>query len=230
MEDWQVDNKLLLLNDPEDPPTFFSRRWLTTTTPDLAFATEDLSKKATRTVKGQLGGSDHKPVIIFLDLHFKPQEAKTFPRWNYKKADWERFSALVDQYSERICNKQHHLNQRVKDVNQVILKAATETIPRGARKNYRPYWTEELQQLEEEVTEAREAVVNDTTEENNITLKAAIAQHRKTFIQEARRSWQEKTEQLNLDKDGNKLRRLTQAMNDENKKVLQSPYSRTTSC
>ena len=56
VEDWQIDNKLLLLNDPDDPPTFFSRRWRTTTTPDLAFATENLSKKATRTVMGQLRG------------------------------------------------------------------------------------------------------------------------------------------------------------------------------
>ena len=25
VEDWQIENNLLLLNDPEDPPTFFSR-------------------------------------------------------------------------------------------------------------------------------------------------------------------------------------------------------------
>ena len=49
-EDWQFDSKLLLLNDPQDPPTFFSHRWLSTSTPDLAFATDDLSKKTTREV------------------------------------------------------------------------------------------------------------------------------------------------------------------------------------
>ena len=43
VEDWQIENNMLLLNDPEDPPTFFSRRWISTSTPDLAFATEDLS-------------------------------------------------------------------------------------------------------------------------------------------------------------------------------------------
>jgi ribonuclease HI len=218
VEDWQIDNKLLLLNDPEDPPTFFSRRWLTTTTPDLAFATEDLAKKTTRSVQGQLGGSDHKPVLICLDMHHKPQEAKTFPRWNYKRAKWDKFSTLVDQYSETICSKHHHLNQKVKDFNKIILKAAKETIPRGARKDYRPYWTEELQQLEDEVSEAREAVENDPTVENNISLKAATAKHRKVLNEEARRSWHEKTEQLNLDKDGSKLWNLAKAMNDESSK------------
>ena len=48
VEDWQVDNGLVLLNDPDDPPTFFSRRWLSTTTPDLAFATNNLSMIASR--------------------------------------------------------------------------------------------------------------------------------------------------------------------------------------
>ena len=26
VEDWQIENNLLLLNEPDDPPTFFSRR------------------------------------------------------------------------------------------------------------------------------------------------------------------------------------------------------------
>ena len=216
VEDWQIDNGLVLLNDPDDPPTFFSRRWLTSSTPDLAFATNDISRIATRTVLKQLGGSDHRPVKISLDLHFKPQEAKTFPRWNYKKANWERFSSLVDQYSLKISNKQQNLNTKIKALNQVILKAAQESIPRGARKNYKPYWTEELQQEEDAVAEARDRVEEDPSQENNITLKAATARHRRTFIQEARRTWQEKTEQLNMDKEGNKLWNLARALNDEN--------------
>ena len=90
-EDWQTDNKLLLLNDPDGPLIFFSRRWLTYTTPDLTFAAEDMSRKVTQLVVSQLGGSDHKPLLITLDVHYKPQAAKTFPRWNCKKAYWKRF-------------------------------------------------------------------------------------------------------------------------------------------
>ena len=44
-EDWQIESNMLLLNDPEDPPTFFLPLWISTSTPDLAFATEDLSTK-----------------------------------------------------------------------------------------------------------------------------------------------------------------------------------------
>ena len=74
IEDWQIDQKLLLINDPDDAPTFYSRRWLTTTTPDLALATEDLAKKTTRRILDQLGGSDHRPILLSLDLNYNPQK------------------------------------------------------------------------------------------------------------------------------------------------------------
>ena len=214
-EDWQIDNKLLLLNDPDDPPTFFTRRWLTPTTPDLVFATEDMSRKATWTVLSQLGGSGNKPVLMTLNLHYKPQAAKTFPRWNSKKADWKRFSNLTDQCATQYLSQETAPELGDKDLNQVILQAAKETILRGARRNYGPYWTEELQQMENEIAEARENTENNPRLENSIALKAATDKHRKVFVYEARWCWREKTEQLNLDKNSSKLWRLTKAMNDE---------------
>ena len=158
VEDWQVDNGLVLLNDPDDPPTFFSRRLLSSTTPDLAFATNDLPRIAPRTVLSQLGGSDHKPIKISLDLQHRTQKTSTFPRWNYKKANWERFSKLADQFTQRISNKRQNLNTNIKAFNQAVLKAAQQSIPRGARKNYKPYWTEELQQQEDAVREVNNLV------------------------------------------------------------------------
>ena len=87
MEDWQIESNMLLLNDPEDPPAFFSRRWILTSTPDLAFATEDLSRKTSRNVLSQLAGSYHRPVLLAINLKYRPSNPKTFPRWNYKKVD-----------------------------------------------------------------------------------------------------------------------------------------------
>ena len=53
------------------------------------------------------------------------------------------------------------------------------------------------------------------TVENNVALNAASARYRKSYNKAARNSWREKTENLNLDRDGNKLRKLTKAINDE---------------
>lgn len=218
IEDWQIDQKLLLINDPDDAPTFYSRRWLTTTTPDLALATEDLARKTTRRILDQLGGSDHRPVLLTLDLNFKPPEEKCFPRWNYKKANWTRFSQLTDEAALKINNKQDHINKKIRDFNQALLNAAKSTIPRGARRNYKPYWTEELQQLEDDLSKARDDAENNPGIESNIALKEATVQHRKVHMEEARKSWAEKTEGLNFDKDGRKLWKLTKALNDEGSK------------
>ena len=68
VEDWQIESNMLLLNDPEDPPTFFSRPWISTSTPDLAFTTDDLSQKTSWTVLSQLAGSDHRPVLLAINL------------------------------------------------------------------------------------------------------------------------------------------------------------------
>ena len=216
VEDWQIDSRLVLLNDAEDPPTFYSRRWKTTSTPDLAFATDSIAKITAREVLEQLGGSDHRPVKLLVDLDLKPEQQKCFPRWNYKKAEWTKFQSLTDQYTKCIKERDQNVNRAVANYTSAILRAAKETIPRGARKNYRPYWTQELQDREDEVSNARHKVENHPTVDNNIAFKASNAKYRKAYKEAARASWKEKTEKLNLDRDGKKLWKLAKAMNDEN--------------
>ena len=113
-------------------------------TPDLVFATNDVSRIASRTALSQLGGSDHKPIKISLDLQYRAQRISTFPRWNYKKANWECLSQLVNQLTQKISNKRQNLNTEIKALSQAVLKADQEVNPRGPRRNYKPYWTEEL--------------------------------------------------------------------------------------
>ena len=189
---------MLLLNDPEDPPTFFSRRWISTSTPDLAFATEDLSRKTNRKVLSQLAGSDHRPVLLAINLQYRPSNPKTFPRWNYKKADWEMFSRLTNEYCKTVKADHFNINKATDSFNQSTLRAASETIPRGARNNYKPYWTEDLQGLEDEVARTREKVENNPTPQNNIAHKACTAKYRKAYLQAARTSWREKNRKAEL--------------------------------
>ena len=54
VEDWQIDSKLQLLNNADDPTTYFSHYWRTTSTPDLAFTADNLHTKSKRTVLTQL--------------------------------------------------------------------------------------------------------------------------------------------------------------------------------
>ena len=111
----------------------------------------------------------------------------------------------------------YNINQEVKSLNDCILKAAKETIPRGARKNYRPYWTAELQEMEDTVETARVDAEQRPTVQNNVHLKASEVKCKKAYIQAARSSWGEKTNELNMDRDGKKMWNVIRAMNDESK-------------
>ena len=90
VEDWMITNRLVLINKPSDTPTFYSRVWHTTSNPDLAIATDDIQKIAEREVCAQLGGSDHRPIILTVQKQIQGS-GKLSPSWNYKKADWDLF-------------------------------------------------------------------------------------------------------------------------------------------
>ena len=108
---------------------------------------------------------------------------------------------MTDEYTAHINTHQKDANIMTKDFNAAIVKAVAETIPRGVSKKYRPYWTEELQQLEKKLMQEDKGVKKEPTTENNINLKAKTASYKKTFTEAARNSWKRETENLNLDKD-----------------------------
>ena len=143
VEEWQVLNNLQLLVNPSDEPTFYSRRWKTTSTPDLAFTSSDMSGATNRSVLPPLATSDHKPIAIMLASEVN-QKGNTLPRWNYKKADWANFETLTNQFTSAINCKTHKIEKSAKEFTRAILKAAKQSIPRGARQNDIPNWSEEL--------------------------------------------------------------------------------------
>lgn len=216
VEAWQDEHHLILVNDPTDTPTFYSRRWRTTTTPDLAFCTDDIHGKISRKVEEQLGGSDHRPVV--LTMRAKAPGQPQHPRWNYKKAKWGLFSKRTNELTRNIEVEGRNMNNVVKEFNNCISKAAKECIPYGARKDYTPYWTSELQKAHDALTEARQEAESYPSQENNIKLQERKAKFLRTKLESKRRSWREKTASLNMEKDTTKLWRLTKALNEESTK------------
>ena len=76
IEAWQDDKNLTLINQPYDTPTFYSRCWHTTRTPDIALCTEDLHSITMREVGNQLGGSDHRPAYLTLEASINSTKVK----------------------------------------------------------------------------------------------------------------------------------------------------------
>ena len=79
VEDWIITNQMVLINHPDEPHTNYSRAWRKTSCPDIAIATDDVAKITERHVKQQLGGSDHKPILLVIkqDLRQAGRERTT---------------------------------------------------------------------------------------------------------------------------------------------------------
>jgi len=217
VESWQDENKLILINRPTDPPTFYSRCWQTTSSPDLAFCSEEIGRNTTREVMDQLGGSDHRPVLLTLGIDTTTEDCR--PRWNYKKANWWLFKHRSSELCKDITVQGRNINSVVRDFNASILKAAGECIPRGARKNYKPYWSKELELKEQELSRARKEAEDNPSLENNNRLQKTKAQLHRSTLQAKRTSWREKTKSLNFEKDSTKLWKLTKQLNDESSRA-----------
>nr|KAG5714784.1 hypothetical protein BaRGS_000272 [Batillaria attramentaria] len=221
VEDWMMENQIVLINKPDDKPTSYSRAWKTSSTPDLAIATDDIHRLSTRAVSTQLGGSDHLPVTITISS-IGCTEHNMAPSWNLKRAKWTTFREKADHLCKDISQSQH-LNKNVQLFSDAVLQAAKVSIPRGKRRQYRPYWSDHLAQLHTELDSARETMEDNPITENvqrHNAIKETFNQQKRTEIQ---RSWNEKTSSLNMEKDTGKLWNLTKTLNED----VAPKYSRT---
>ncbi|CAG2257388.1 unnamed protein product [Mytilus edulis] len=191
IKDWQDEHNIILVNDPADTPSFYSRRLHTTTIPDLAFCTDDIHQNISRKVCDQLEGSNHRPVILSIRGTKTPINAQ-LPRWNYKKANWGKFETRANELTKDIVTEGKNINNVVKIFNASIVKAAKESIPRGVRKDYNSYWSNEIQETHNALTRAREEAESNPSQENNIKLQQSKAKHLKTKLECQRRGWREK--------------------------------------
>ena len=69
------------------------------------------------------------------------------PTWNYKKADWKCLREVADLYTKSIIFSKQSVNKNLSNFNSAVLKAAKESIPRGRRNNYKPYWNKTLRRF-----------------------------------------------------------------------------------
>nr|KAG5696843.1 hypothetical protein BaRGS_030967 [Batillaria attramentaria] len=95
------------------------------------------------------------------------------------------------------------------------MEAAKQTIPRGRRQEYKPYWSERLQTLQDQLTTAREQVEQTPSPENNAAYSRARTAFDEEKTKEVRNSWKEKTTSLNMERDTGKLWKLTKTLNDD---------------
>ena len=87
--------------------------------------------------------------------------------------------------------------------------------PKGARKDYKPYWTEGLNNKHNELTTTRNLADVAPSIENNTALKHTNGKFIKTRNEARRSSWMIRTASLNMETYNNKLWCLTKQLNDK---------------
>lgn len=133
---------------------------------------------------------------------------------NYK-AKWKLFSHCTNVLARDLQVQGRDINHVVRELNSFVLQAAHECIPRGTHKDYKPFWSNQMQELQDEMTEARQKIENHPSDENDTQLEQTKAKFLKAKLQARRQSWREKTAALNLEKDGKKLWRHVGQLNDK---------------
>ena len=168
----------------------------TWSTPDHAIASENIQKICDREVHTPLGGSDHLPVLLKVTLTEQTNAQKKGPSWNYKK-DWSKFQNPTDVLCRELDNdNNNNINTSVQQLTDCILQSAKQAIPRGRRKDYKPYWSNHLQCLYDQLTEARKRLEQLPSPKHTILCNKARTAFDEEKSQEARWSWQESLESV----------------------------------
>uniref|UniRef100_A0A0R3T7K8 Endo/exonuclease/phosphatase domain-containing protein n=1 Tax=Rodentolepis nana TaxID=102285 RepID=A0A0R3T7K8_RODNA len=119
------------------------------TTPDLLLASSDISEHTHRKIIDD-PGSGHKPVIASVNIGSKSMTTKvpTKLSWNFKKADWPRFTNLLEnELHTGSLNFNQHPDKLCDDIKNIMIRCAKKTIPHGKTKHYRVFWSKHLEEL-----------------------------------------------------------------------------------
>ena len=180
-------------------------------------------------------GSDHRPILTSI-LATKKKQRKQKTRWNFKKANRDLFNETFDSKLQTFSGKFTNEDQLKEclysytsadklnsDITNCILEASAQGIPRGCRKNYKPFWNEEIEDAVSKREAARQVLENEENDANKINYNKACAQVRKTINSAKRNTWAVTTGNLNLAQGGAKAWSLLNNLNGENRRQNPKP-------
>ena len=109
------------------------------------------------------------------------------------------------------------------DVTKAILDAAAKSIPRGCRKDFKPFWTPEIQDAVDRRSKARKAVEENPTDETKMNYNRECAKVKLAVNSAKRQAWAKTTGELNLSQNGTKAWSLLNNLCGENRKQNPKP-------
>ena len=220
VEELTNTTNLVLLQDKNSKETLFHRPSGKTFRPDHTLISADIRSQCQIEVMEDLG-SDHLPILITLGVK-NEENTRRDPRWNYCKADWQEYRNKTDD-SLRILDCNKDIDSQVTDFTNAILQVAASTIPRGNRKKYSIIWNEDIQTAVNERKKARKQAVKAPTIENKREYNRCSAKVKLLSRELKKKSWEKKTGQLDLNKDGKKAWTLLDKLSGKSRKTNPTP-------
>ena len=143
VEEWASANDLTLLHNQKDNPSFMSGRWKRGYNPDLVFVSSQHYMCFEKTIADPIPKSQHRPLIINIRPTIRALEPNSTPRFNFKKANWDKFTTQLDAEITSLEPTPDNYDA----FQKLTWKIAKQHIPRGCRKNYIPCLTNENKEL-----------------------------------------------------------------------------------
>ena len=189
-------NNFILLNDGS--PTHFSTH-NSFTHIDLSFCTPILKIHSEWSILDDLHGSDHFPIIIKMFPHTNSIIRRHKPKYNFKKANWLKFSESTKQITNSIPIS-NNINKEAANIKRIFCSSANTSIPKiKINKNSRnvPWWNSQIQSLKEIKIELWREFNRNINKENLLKYKKANAQYKRQIKITKKESIEKFTSEIN---------------------------------
>ena len=216
LEDACSTTNFFIVQDSSSPPTLLHRAHNTLSRPDLTVLSSDLLHKYSTQVTDGIG-SDHRPILTTIEAPSKHHyERRT--AWNFKKAKWDLYKETTDKLLQEIDSTDKDVNGLCSAITGALLKAASQCIPRGCRKKYKPFWNSTLEDVVKKRQMARKQLEANPTVENKINYNRTSAVAKRSLKTAKKQKWEQTCADLDLTKDGSKAWSLLNNLSGDKRK------------
>jgi len=205
--DWMIDNNLESLNDGSATRT--NRITSNPSSPDISLIGSKWSGKCSWTVEEDIGGSDHLPIMITLNIGTQHQSIRgKNPRWKTNGVDWEKFAEAVNADIDKIYEGST-TTEKITLFNKILNEAAVKHVGKvkpGRRS--KPWVTPTVRQAIKQRNALRRKIKTKRKE----WLKAC-EEARKAVREAKEKSWRDVLENVVNDTDEKKMWTFIKSLN-----------------
>ena len=216
VEDFILDNDLNILDENEHTYEKFYDGTMHKSHIDLTLITPDLQPDLDWTTNDEdSGGSDHIPIKIDIN---KSYDFSTFTKWNFKKADWEKYRdlAVFNKPITDFPDAQSIADYIVKTLNSAG-EIAIPKITIGPDKPPKPWWNSACKRAVQNKKKAYRKLQRAPSIENRIEFNKANAISVKTIRQSKQDHWNKFLESINSYTSAKEVWSKIQAIKGKNK-------------